>query len=439
MRYLKTPHKKLQLFLLFLDVFTIAVFLAIGFQYYPKTFSPTFVGVWAFLFLIVGYVIGIYDLVKGPAKPPSVIKAAFTAAIAVLGSLPLLAGSPADRLVLGASLALASTTYLVLTRRLSQRFLWVRQRGETLICLQSDAAMRRLEEIRDILSKHYNYNVIVFENEANPQTLVKVREPIDRRPNMVVYEPVPVLLNKLGEELVRAQVERVPVVDFINLYSSFTGRLPLDLISHGWLVQNYRSSEGKVIYQRWRRALDVGISLVLLGLFLVPMALIALAIRLETAGPAILRQERLGQFRKPFSVIKFRTMVADAESEGPQWAQASDSRITWVGAVLRKFRLDELPQIINILKGEMSLIGPRPIRQYFADQLSAALSRYDMRFLVKPGVTGWSQVLGPYGSTVDEHRVKLELDLYYIYHANVALDLYILMKTIQVVARGAGR
>jgi sugar transferase (PEP-CTERM system associated) len=194
------------------------------------------------------------------------------------------------------------------------------------------------------------------------------------------------------------------------------------------------------IYLGIKRTLDVALSVLLLVCGLPVMALAAIIIKLETPGPAVFRQERVGLLGKRFTVFKFRSMRQDAERKtGPTWAQENDDRITRVGRFLRKSRLDELPQVWNVLRGDMSFIGPRPERPYFVELLKSKIRYYDLRHYVKPGITGWAQVMYPYGASVEDAYRKLQYDLYYAKNISLQLDLLILLKTIRVVASGQGR
>jgi lipopolysaccharide/colanic/teichoic acid biosynthesis glycosyltransferase len=191
--------------------------------------------------------------------------------------------------------------------------------------------------------------------------------------------------------------------------------------------------------RRIKRALDVAIAALAL-LWLAPLlGLVGLAIKLDSSGPVLFRQERLGQWRRPFTCLKFRTMCEDAErNTGPVWAAAGDPRITRVGRFLRKSRMDELPQLWNVLRGDMSLVGTRPIRRYFADQLAGLIPFYDLRFLEKPGLTGWAQVKYRYSSSYTEQIEKFYFDYYYIRHRSLALDAYIMFLTLVVIVRMEG-
>jgi len=165
----------------------------------------------------------------------------------------------------------------------------------------------------------------------------------------------------------------------------------------------------------------------------------AIAIKLSSRGPVFYRQERVGVGGKTFRLLKFRSMREDAEKDGtPQWASADDDRITWIGHFIRKTRIDEMPQVINVLKGEMSFVGPRPERPYFVEALGKKIPYYDERHRVKPGITGWAQTNYSYGASEEDARIKLSYDLYYIKNGSLFLDILILLQTVRVVLWGDG-
>jgi exopolysaccharide biosynthesis polyprenyl glycosylphosphotransferase len=188
-----------------------------------------------------------------------------------------------------------------------------------------------------------------------------------------------------------------------------------------------------------KRALDFCVALVaLLALFPV-LAAVALVIAVDSSGPFIYRQVRVGRHGRIFQIVKFRTMTVDAERDGRAlWATPNDRRITRAGRVLRQFRIDELPQLVNVLRGEMSLVGPRPERPEFVKQLAEVIPAYSLRHLVRPGLTGWAQINYPYGASVEDARNKLGFDLYYIHRCSIATDLFILARTLRVVLVGEG-
>jgi exopolysaccharide biosynthesis polyprenyl glycosylphosphotransferase len=186
------------------------------------------------------------------------------------------------------------------------------------------------------------------------------------------------------------------------------------------------------VYPLLKRVMDIILALIGLAIFLLMLPFIALAIKLDSSGPIFYMQERTGKAGKPFRVIKLRTMVQDAEKRsGPLWAAKGDPRITTVGRFLRKSRLDEVPQIINVLRGEMSMVGPRPERPKFVEMLSEEIPFYNTRHVIRPGVTGWAQVKYRYGSSTYDSMVKLQYDLYYIRHRSLLLDLLILIRTVR--------
>ena len=189
-----------------------------------------------------------------------------------------------------------------------------------------------------------------------------------------------------------------------------------------------------------KRAIDT-VGAAVMTLMAAPLlALTALSIKLTSPGPVLYRQERVGRYGRNFTVLKFRSMYADAEAKtGPMWASRNDSRITPVGRVMRKFRIDELPQLLNVLKGEMSFVGPRPERPFFVESLRQAIPYYDLRHYVRPGITGWAQVKYRYGASVGDAYEKLQYDLYYSKHMSLLLDSTILVKTLKVVFSGDGR
>ncbi len=193
------------------------------------------------------------------------------------------------------------------------------------------------------------------------------------------------------------------------------------------------------IKDKIKRLFDFIFAICLMPVALPLILLAAAAIRLESKGPALFIQERLGRNEVPFRLFKLRTMVINAEKlTGPKWSEEDDPRITKVGRILRKLRIDELPQIFNVLKGDMSVIGPRPIRRHFADLLDQELPYYRLRFLVKPGLTGWAQVNYDYAGSMEGQSQKLQYELYYLIHQSFLLDLYILLKTIRVMVWGKG-
>jgi sugar transferase (PEP-CTERM system associated) len=223
------------------------------------------------------------------------------------------------------------------------------------------------------------------------------------------------------------------VTDFATFHERETGSVELDTLDYGWFIFSDGFPTG-LIHQVTKRTFDIMVSLAFLVVFLPMLVVAAIAIRLESPGPVILRQTRVGRKGRSFVLLKFRSMRVDAEEDGvPQWAAANDSRITAVGTFIRKFRIDELPQLVNVLEGHMSFVGPRPERPYFVDQLSAEVPFYGERHRVKPGITGWAQLNYDYGASREDAEKKLEYDLYYVKNNTVFLDVVIILQTIRVI------
>jgi exopolysaccharide biosynthesis polyprenyl glycosylphosphotransferase len=241
------------------------------------------------------------------------------------------------------------------------------------------------------------------------------------------------------ETLVRCWEAGVHIVPMSLYYEELQGALPIDHIGANLFALIDRN--GAVVTRLWdaaRRLLDIVAGAVGLLLLIPFLPLIALAIYLDNPGPIFYQQIRVGRGGRPFVVTKFRSMVPDAERDGAQWSQESDPRVTRVGRWLRKTRLDETPQLWNLLNGTMSLIGPRPERPEFVDDLAELLPYYRIRHSVKPGITGWAQVCYRYGNSVDDAKRKLEYDLYYIKRRGPVLDVLILLRTIRVVLQMQG-
>ena len=230
------------------------------------------------------------------------------------------------------------------------------------------------------------------------------------------------------------------ITDIVSLYEDLKQKVPVKYIDDEWLLSSsIRYSSFHV--KKLKRLVDIIVALFGLAVTLPVSALAAILIKLDTKGPVFLRQKRLGCFSKPFRVIKFRSMIHKAEKGlgGPVLSQENDPRITRVGKWIRKTRRDEIPQLVNVLLGQMSLVGPRPERPLFVKELSEKIPYYPERLYVQPGITGWAQVNASYASDINAMQEKLEYDLYYINHISFFLDLYILFKTLQIMLKGSGR
>ena len=251
---------------------------------------------------------------------------------------------------------------------------------------------------------------------------------------MIVLLPDAPLNDKLAHDLLAAKLNGTMVVDIRSFYERVAQRLPLSQINDEWLLQTEGFSlNTRGSLRRLKRASDVLISLGLLIATSPIMLATAAIIKLGSPGPIIYKQKRVGLKEKEFTVYKFRSMRQDAEKDGAVWADKNDPRATRFGKLIRKIRVDELPQLWNVLKGDMSFIGPRPERMTFVKELKKKIPYYGLRHSVKPGLTGWAQVCYPYGATEEDARLKLEYDLYYIKNMSLLLDFNIIFKTIGVV------
>jgi len=235
------------------------------------------------------------------------------------------------------------------------------------------------------------------------------------------------------DQLLSARIQGVPVMDLADFYEQTTGEVPIDSLKASWLVygRGFVQHRTRIIT---KRIFDMLSSAFLLTLASPVMLITMIAIKLESKGPIIYRQERVGLGGRSFMCLKFRSMRTDAEKDGVAvWATKNDSRVTRVGAFIRKTRIDELPQLISVLKGEMSMVGPRPERPTFVAQLKEQIPYYDIRHSVKPGVTGWAQVRYAYGASVEDALHKHQYDLYYVKNNSLFLDLLVLFETVSVV------
>lgn len=239
-------------------------------------------------------------------------------------------------------------------------------------------------------------------------------------------------------ELLDCKLQGVRVLDIATHFEKTLGQIRRDSVSAGWLIFGDGFEQG-LVRTTVKRLFDMVCATLLILLSLPIMLVTGILILIESGGPVLYLQERVGLNGRLFSVVKFRSMRTDAEKDGkPRWASASDDRVTRVGRVIRKLRIDELPQLFSVLGGDMSLVGPRPERPYFVDRLTQELPYYAVRQSVKPGVTGWAQVRYHYGASVEDSAEKLQYDLYYVKNHSLFLDLVVLFETIGVVLMGKG-
>ena len=245
---------------------------------------------------------------------------------------------------------------------------------------------------------------------------------------------------KLTGKLLQYKLEGLQYYNYLEFYETYENKLPISHLSPKWFLEN----TGFEIYHnnfnlKAKRLLDLFFAM-LIGIFAAPVIILAaIIVKLESKGPVFFIQERIGEGNRKFNIVKFRSMTTDAEKDGPQWASKNDNRVTKFGKIMRATRIDELPQLWNVLRGEMSFVGPRPEREFFIQQLEKEIPYYNLRHTVKPGLTGWAQVMYPYGASVEDAYRKLQYDLYYIKHHSIPFDVKVLLKTVTIVIFGKGR
>jgi sugar transferase (PEP-CTERM system associated) len=240
------------------------------------------------------------------------------------------------------------------------------------------------------------------------------------------------------EELLRCRVAGIDIIEGISFYETLTGKFAVEQINPAWLIfqEGFRQSPGRRFV---KRAVDLFLSSVLLIIISPVLIAVAILIKFDSGGPVVYSQDRVGRNKKTYRVHKFRSMVVDAEKEtGAVWASDDDGRVTRVGRWIRRLRIDELPQIWNVLEGNMSFVGPRPEREFFVRRLEAEIPYYSERFSVKPGITGWAQISYGYGGSVKDALEKLNYDLFYVKNMSTFMDLMITLRTVKTVLFATG-
>ena len=299
------------------------------------------------------------------------------------------------------------------------------------------------EDLLESVKKDGQYVFVISLNNTDMKALGKeILELYNTKKFDVLVDFTDKLLRdpKITEKLLQYKLEGLQYYNYLEFYETYENKLPISHLSPKWFLEN----TGFEIYHnnfnlKAKRLLDLLFAL-LIGIFAAPViVLAAIIVKLESKGPVFFIQERIGEGNKKFNIVKFRSMTTDAEKDGPQWASKNDNRVTKFGKIMRATRIDELPQLWNVLRGEMSFVGPRPEREYFIQQLEKEIPYYNLRHTVKPGLTGWAQVMYPYGASVEDAYRKLQYDLYYIKHHSIPFDVKVLLKTVTIVIFGKGR
>ncbi len=301
--------------------------------------------------------------------------------------------------------------------------------------------------IYEMLKDHDLFAIVGFLDD-NPKATganavgAKILGPTDLLSEMVRNRSIEAAVLAIGHnrrpELLKAciasKMQGIEVYSMPFLYNQLTGKVPVMHIRYDWMIDTpFEGMRHSIYMVRIKRIIDIVFALTGLVLSLPISIITIIAIKLDSKGPVFYRQNRVGQNRAVYNIIKFRSMIANAEKNGAVWAKEKDDRVTRVGKIIRKLRIDEIPQMWNVLKGEMSFVGPRPERPEFVNVLEQVVPLYAFRHAVKPGITGWAQVNYRYGASKEDALDKLEYDLYYIKNLSLFLDLHVILKTIRVV------
>jgi len=323
--------------------------------------------------------------------------------------------------------------------------------AEKAIILGSGELARNIfQEIENRKDLSYNISSIIThkeeQNHSDKINGIPVHYGLDNICDLAEIENVKTVIVALDEkrgilpyqELVNCKVRGMSIIDGESFYERITGKLLVEKINPSWLIFSDGFVKSRISKLTKRIAGLVLSTSVLIFLFPV-IVLVALAIKLDSHGPVLFSQERVGEFGEVFTLYKFRSMRADAEEQsGPKWASENDPRVTRVGKIIRKLRMDELPQLWNVFKGDMSFVGPRPERPFFVKKLKKIIPYYNERFSVKPGLTGWAQIKYPYGSSEEDALEKLKYDLYYIKNLSLVMDLIVTFHTLKIVLLSRG-
>ncbi|MEK8085798.1 TIGR03013 family XrtA/PEP-CTERM system glycosyltransferase [Aquabacterium sp. A3] len=430
-----------------------AVWLQASMRQPDSVLDSTLTGVFVTVtFIMVNGTLGLYENARSYTRTAMRIRAlvAWLASALITLAFLLLMPKVIDKSVwLVFGVLMAAKTLVVLQREVMESFLPSRMTRSRVLIYGVGTRAKAVAE--SLLRFDPNVDIVGFVESPNEKDRV-----IDSHP---VYGPgqhLSTLVNELQvDEIIVALTERrggsmpmrelldckldgISVIDIATHFERKVGQIRLDAMSAGYLIFGEGFDQG-VVRTVLKRVVDLTGAIFLLLLTLPVMLITALLIKLDSRGAIFYTQDRVGLGGKEFKVVKFRSMRTDAEKDGvPKWATAGDSRVTRVGRVIRKCRIDELPQLFSVLKGDMSLVGPRPERQFFVDQLTQQIPFYAVRHSIKPGVTGWAQVRYQYGSTLEDSVQKLQYDLYYVKNHSLFLDLVVLFETVGVVLTGKG-
>jgi len=410
---------------------------------------PIFSAVFA-IWLVIFYIAGFYTLTNIRNDLKFYITASQTIGIGILTATAFFYITPSPTLTPKTILLLTAVIFTglwLLWRRLAHRSISSLALKRRVLMIGDNATVEELTKLFDHNPQlGYEMAVILPHNPKDSiGNLPDYRNPETLEAIIKKYHISTIVMDNQGrasKDLINNLFHYLPLrLEFISLshfYESITKRISLETIDQFWFLENLQEG-AKRLYDLGKRVVDIMMAVIsgLISLLLLPI--ISLFIFSSYGRPIFFTQNRLGKDGKPFLAIKFRTMVRDAEKNGPQWASINDPRVTRLGRFLRKTRLDEIPQLWNILRGEMSFVGPRPERPEFVTELEKSIPFYRERLLVKPGLTGWAQINFSYGATAEDAVKKMQYDLYYIKNRSLILDIAIILRTIKTVLSAGGR
>lgn len=382
---------------------------------------------WPFLFvnvvwITIFYIAGLYDPGKflSSSKITYILKtmaAGVAVAILMFYFVPYFIIAPKTNLFIDAAIV---TALLWLWRKVFKKII-AKSAKVTIFFLGVSA---ETASFANFIGAHPQFGYKVTDNISEADIIVTSSE-VDDHPEM-------------EKALYNMVLSGRTIIGFEIFYESIVGKVPVSTIGKSWFLRNLMEIN-KQRFEKIKRWSDIVMAGLLFVPFLIILPAVAAIIKLSSKGPVFYRQKRVGKNGRVFDIVKFRSMLKDAEKNGAEWAQKNDKRRTFIGKIIRRTRIDELPQLWNILKGDLSFIGPRPERPEFALELAEKVPHYSMRQLVKPGLSGWAQINFPYGASVEDATEKLQYDLYYIKNRSLFLELSIMLKTIMTLIRREGR
>ncbi|MBL7544803.1 MAG: exopolysaccharide biosynthesis polyprenyl glycosylphosphotransferase [Bdellovibrionaceae bacterium] len=435
-----TARNKFLLLLFDGFVYLLAVHLFSWFRLQEFAWHFNSPGLWFITFSLLGfnYIFGTYDVEPHHRFKDIFIRQAssFVMTIAFVLTINYLLSKDRSG-IFGRGILIGSTVLFGFMAMTYRRILWgyqTRQAVKSSYLFLADVNHNAFIESEIVKKFKINHEIL---NWQPSQSLAKIHQDWQA---IVVSLPSGAWNQNLTDELMKVRFAGVEILNLSQFFEEIEKKVPVDFLSQEWFI----FEKGFELFHnplglRVKRILDLMLALVLLAITWPIILVFAILIKLESKGPAFYSQIRTGLNDREFLIFKLRSMITDAEKQGAQWAKSNDSRVTRMGKIIRLTRIDELPQLWNVIKGDMSFIGPRPERPEFNVDLEKKIPFYKLRHLVRPGITGWAQVMYAYGASVEDSKQKLQFDLYYIKNFSFVLDMLIIFKTVRVVLFGKGR